>query len=523
MPLRIFVVLIYCSVASLGQEAAKPEPIRCRALLIGNARYTNVPAVESALADVDLVASKLREVGCQQQSIDVQRNLQIEDMRQAIEDRFLRSIQPGEVAVFYFAGHAVQADQENYLLGVDFDPHTKDEIRDAAYLLNRFSKRVEDRNPALFLMLLDAAYDDQALAAIPNYAPGLAEYPSSVRNGIVIFSTAKDHPVSRAPGNGPSVLAQALAKQMLRPGQTVTELASEIVRFVESETSGAQRPYLLLGYAGRFRFVDPPPEVAKVDVNAPVVSRRQHQDDREYYVLIPAGKFKMGCVPGPAECEANEKPQHAVEITRPFWIGENEVRVSSYRRWITFTHQKMHRAPLGFEDWKNDSLPISMVPWEKANEYCGWLGGRLPTEAEWEYVARAGVENQPYPMSDFSKARDTANFRGISRNDQYDHVAPVQQFNKNDFGLYDLSGNVWEWVSDWYSPTIYQELSSQPVSVDPTGPATGKEKVIRGGSFDSDPVKHLRLSYRDKSGGAQNKIGFRCILPDTPEVGTKLH
>lgn len=520
MPVRILVILMYCSMVSFGQEAAKPEPIRCRALLIGNARYNNVSAVESAVPDVDLVASKLREVGCREQSIEVQRNLQIEEMRQAIEDRFFPSIQPGEIAVFYFAGHAVQADQENYLLGVDFNPHTKDEMRDAAYLLNRFSKRVEDHKPALFLMLLDAAYDDQVLAAIPNYVPGLAEYPSSILNGIVIYSTAKDHPVSHAPGDGPSVFAQALAMQMLRPGQTVTELASEIHRFVDSETSGAQRPYLLLGYTGRFRFVAPPPEVAKVEVKTQVVSRRQHQDDREYYVLIPAGKFKMGCVPGPAECEANEKPQHTVEITHPFWMGENEVRVVSYRRWTTFTHQKMHRAPPGFEDWKNDSLPISMVPWEKANEYCGWVGGRLPTEAEWEYAARAG-NDQPYPMSDFSKAREAANFKGRSEKDPYDFVAPVQQFNKNDWSLYDLSGNVWEWVADWYSPTIYQELSSQPVLKDPAGPSTGKEKVIRGGSFDSDPLKHLRLSYREKSGGAQNKIGFRCVLPDTSETRAK--
>jgi formylglycine-generating enzyme required for sulfatase activity len=224
----------------------------------------------------------------------------------------------------------------------------------------------------------------------------------------------------------------------------------------------------------------------------------------------------MGCVPSAkADCETNEKPQHTVDIGKPFWLGESEVEVESYRRFVKQSpHLKMPKAPMWNNGWKIPGYPIVYVTWEDAQAYCGWAGGRLPTEAEWEYAARAGSENQVFPFPDMTQSREKANFLGKAGNDTYDYAAPVKQFDPNKYGLFDMAGNVWEWVSDFYEPNYYTESPK----ADPTGPSAGKAHVARGGSYASDPAKHLRLSYRKPFEKSENNVGFRCILPDTPET-----
>ncbi len=157
------------------------------------------------------------------------------------------------------------------------------------------------------------------------------------------------------------------------------------------------------------------------------------------------------------------------------------------------------------------------MTWERAQAYCAWAGGRLPTEAEWEYAARAG-ENSIYPFQG-QDSRDKANFEGKSGADLFAGVAPVHSFTPNAWGLHDMAGNVWEWVNDYYSPTYFREAGA---ASDPQGPAAGKEHVIRGGSFDSDAESHLRISIRKGFGGAGNSLGFRCVLNDTPDTNKLL-
>ncbi|MDD5563891.1 MAG: SUMF1/EgtB/PvdO family nonheme iron enzyme [Thermoanaerobaculaceae bacterium] len=224
------------------------------------------------------------------------------------------------------------------------------------------------------------------------------------------------------------------------------------------------------------------------------------------WVRIPAGTFEMGCVPADVECAANEKPRHAVTIDTPFLMMIRPVTVAQYRRFVQSTGRAAAPAPAFAQ---GDDHPVVGVDWNDAVAYCSWAGGRLPTEAEWEYAARGGQDGLKYPWGN-SISHENANFKGTGGRDQWKYTSPVGSFDANGFGLFDMAGNVWEWCADPYGETYY---ASSP-SVDPQGPPSGSSRVLRGGSWDFDP-KSLRASFRGwiLPWGGCDSGGFRCVRP----------
>jgi len=208
----------------------------------------------------------------------------------------------------------------------------------------------------------------------------------------------------------------------------------------------------------------------------------------------------MGCSPGDSECDdyENEKPAHPVTITRGFWIGQTPVTVGAYKRFAGSAGRQMPSAPISNKAWANENMPMVDVAWDNAQAYCGRLRGRLPTEAEWEYAARGGSSASRYGNLD-----DIAWYNYNSAGHPHD----VAQKRPNGFGLYDLLGNVDEWVNDWYDDNYYQNSPSQ----DPQGPASGQYPVLRGGSW-GDPPSVVRVSFRALYSpvGGGDYIGFRC-------------
>jgi formylglycine-generating enzyme required for sulfatase activity len=204
------------------------------------------------------------------------------------------------------------------------------------------------------------------------------------------------------------------------------------------------------------------------------------------YVWIPPGTFTMGCSPGDRECDDVEKPAHEVTITRGFWIGQTEVTQDAYQR-VTGNN------PSSFQGGR---LPVESVTWDDARAYCQAAGMRLPTEAEWEYAARAEDASARYgPLDSVAWSGE-----GISG-----RTHEVAQKQANAFGLYDTLGNVWEWVEDWYGPYAAGRRS------DPQGPSSGKFRVLRGGSWYNSPAvtrASSRLMYAPE--GHFNIYGFRC-------------
>ena len=233
---------------------------------------------------------------------------------------------------------------------------------------------------------------------------------------------------------------------------------------------------------------------------------RVNPQDGLKYVWIAPGKFLMGCSPNDNDCSAPEKPAHQVTLSRAYWIGQTEVTIGAYKRFVGATNVKLPPvAPKLDRGWKRDTFPIVDVIWEEANQYCTWVGGRLPTEAEWEYAARGGSSQARY-----GDLTAIAWFKENAGNQTHEVAAKLA----NGFGLFDTLGNVWEWVNDWYDPNYYQSGVAQ----DPSGPAGGQEKVLRGGSWIVDP-KLLRASdrYSIKPDARSDFFGFRCVwAPKTP-------
>lgn len=222
------------------------------------------------------------------------------------------------------------------------------------------------------------------------------------------------------------------------------------------------------------------------------------------WVAIPAGRFQMGCVPGDRNCGGNEHRRHEVEISQPFFLTATEVTIGQFDAYAAAAGVRTPRQP-----WWNDSPrhPVVNVTWDEAAAVCRVMGGRLPTEAEWEYAARAGTEGSVFP---WGSTFDRRFVNGVGRTraaDPWPYTAPAGSLPANGFGLREMSGNVWEWTSDWYAPRF------APAAVrDPRGPETGTRRVIRGGSWDSNPPR-LRTSVRHSlppEGRYNLYVGARC-------------
>jgi len=214
------------------------------------------------------------------------------------------------------------------------------------------------------------------------------------------------------------------------------------------------------------------------------------------FVLIPAGWFNMGSVEG----IDNAAPQHRVRITRPFYLGKHEVTQAQY--------QAVMGANPSF--FKGDNLPVDTVSWDDAQEFCKRLSQkegrtyRLPTEAEWEYAARGGSHGHGTEYAGSGNLDEVAWYDGNSGRKPH----PVGQKKPNELGLYDMSGNVWEWCFDWVG-----SYASGSVT-DPVGPDSGSYRIIRGGGYLFVP-SNCRVASRCSSGRpsiAKAFVGFRVAL-----------
>ena len=253
-------------------------------------------------------------------------------------------------------------------------------------------------------------------------------------------------------------------------------------------------------------------------------------------VYVPAGQFEMG--------SSQEQPVHTVALD-VFWIDQTEVTNAQFtaflneqgnqvedgvawlepgagRGGIVYGHIEeddgVFRPQTGYKDY-----PVIEVSWYGAAAYCGWAGGRLPTEAEWEYAAR-GPQAWVYPWgntfdgerTNYCDASCSYDWRDTNFDDGFAQWAPVGRYpdGASWCGALDMAGNVWEWVSDWWSEDYYAHSPTK----NPQGPDSGTIRIARGGSwFDED--WQVRASCRKgltPSSYRMHWVGFRCVVPAQP-------
>ena len=219
-------------------------------------------------------------------------------------------------------------------------------------------------------------------------------------------------------------------------------------------------------------------------------------------VQIPAGEFLMG------DTRDKNAPVHTVHLDA-YWIDTHEVTNAQYREFVA---DSKRTAPRYWQDEKYNkpTQPVVGISWEDADAYCAWKGKRLPTEAEWERAAR-GTHSQLYPWGDRFDATRTNTREARTR-----RPLPVGAFPEGatSEGLLDMSGNVWEWCWDWYDESYYR---MSPLR-NPTGPETGKKRVIRGGGW-SAPQIHMAKRRGEKPDKTYPSLGFRCARSDSKGEG----
>ena len=248
----------------------------------------------------------------------------------------------------------------------------------------------------------------------------------------------------------------------------------------------------------------PSPTIVPVNLAGPTSGSEMAWEDGSVLIYVPAGQFTMGD-------SLPDAPQRTVTLD-DFWIYKTEVTNSMYAFCVSVGACAPPAQEVGAQLYDNPAYgnyPVVGVTWDMASNYCTWIGGKLPTEAQWEKAAR-GSEGSQYPWGNSDASCDVGNFAGC--------VGTVTNVTKyaggaSPYGVLDMAGNVFEWVNDYYSETYYNGAPSE----NPTGPDSGQFRVVRGSGFETD-TSQAASAMRRPAGTAYHShdLGFRCVVQKPP-------
>ena len=236
-------------------------------------------------------------------------------------------------------------------------------------------------------------------------------------------------------------------------------------------------------------------------------------------VLVPAGPFPMGVPPGDRDGGRDEYPRHQVELDA-FYIDKHEVTNRLYHQFVKATGHRVPQHPKNPSRtlWKGDQIsetvaerPVVNVDWHDADAYCRWAGKRLPTEAEWEKAAK-GTEDRRFPWGNVEPTAKHLNYNQKWIGEKT--LMPVGSYEagKSPYGAYDMAGNVWEWVADWYDDHYYEKSPAK----NPPGPDTGTDKVLRSSGWAVEtPLVRIFTRVKSNPSDRNESTGFRCAMSES--------
>ncbi|MFZ2448456.1 MAG: SUMF1/EgtB/PvdO family nonheme iron enzyme [Syntrophobacteraceae bacterium] len=530
--------------------APPDQPERRAALVIGNGAYGTAP-LRNPLNDARAMGQALKDLGFE---VVLRENLDQKEMKREIQSLGQR-LQKGGVGLFYFAGHGVQVNGHNYLIPVGAAIEHEKQVEYEAVDMGAILGEMDYARNRLNLVILDACRDNPFARSFRSVSQGLASI-SAPSGTLIGFATAPGSVANDGQGDN-GVYTGELIKAMSQPGLKIEDVFKQVRSAVREATRGKQTPWESSSLEGDFYFRSPPPVQAAppVQVTAapaqgqagPGASERSASPQAEpvsrserpvkalktwrepvtglEFVWVQGGCFLMGSPQTEKGRSGDEGPVHEVCVDG-FWMSRTEITNGQFKK---FQQDHDSRNYSGHA-LNGDTQPAVFVTWWDANNFAQWLMGqsggqytfRLPTEAEWEYAARAGSEAARYWGEDSLKACAHENVADLTArkqlgmeavsdcDDGYAATAPVGSFQPNGFGLYDMLGNVWEWCADVYGVDSYVRHDRKNPQFSDEG--VGRSRVIRGGFWHGGPVA-IRSAVRGSGmpEGMSDDLGFRLI------------
>ena len=569
-------------VGGSGQERCARFPEVRRALVVGNSNYLHTTVLNNPANDSVDMAGALEELCFDVTLVNDVDLLSFERELRAFRDE----ARGADLALVFYAGHGIEIAGRNYLIPVDAELMRDVDVEWEAVDLDRILRATAGATRQI--VILDACRDNPLArsmqrSVLSRGSPGVGlAPPGTIDNQLVAYAASAGNTAGDGRGRN-SPYSAAFLQHLQEPGLEINILFGKVRDTVRAATEAQQVPgfynqlpgepyYLNPGFAlaadapsavasaaGAPSALPPPADGSAPGVGAAVGDAPLTADDSRMIegflqgqmfadcvycpllTVVPPGSFFMGAAAGEMGREEDEGPVHVVAILRPLAVGTYEV---SFREWDACVDRGGCRRRPGDENWGRFDRPVINVNWSDAQDYVEWLSEqtgaeyRLLSEAEWEYVARAGTGTARYwdelssAPCDFANSADLTAQRSSGLrwpdgwtfstcDDTFDSTAPTGAFSPNRFRLHDLLGNVWEWTQDCWNDRYVRA----PDDGRAWESGDCRRRVVRGGAWNSQPT-HVRAGVRDgiRSNARTNNLGFRVartLEPPEAAEGTE--
>lgn len=494
------------------------------ALVIGNAAYQEAP-LRNPVNDARAMTEKLRGLSFQ---VITQENLKVRDIGRTLQG-LRNQIRPGDEVLFFYAGHGLQVKGINYLPAVDAQIHSEEDVALQSINVTAVLDLLEESRAGVKLVFLDACRNNPYARSFRSGGTGLSKVGNAPSGTLISFATRPGSVAADGVGQN-GLYTENLLRHITTPNQPIEQMLKRVALGVEQGSQGKQEPWIEGSIKGDFYFaqggaapqfveqslIKPTPTNPNNANSAMVYRPRQEFKDCDVcpsLVVMPSGSFVMGSPESEAERDEDESPRHRVNINYSFAVGKFEVTFAEWDACVAANACQHRPRDMG---WGRGQRPVGNVSWDDAQEYVRWLQQktgkpyRLLSEAEWEYVARAGTTTPfaagQHVHSELANFDSTQTYNGSPRGLFRRQTLPVGSFPANPFGLHDMNGNVWEWVQDCYEEN-YQAAPNNGAAVDNRKCIY---RSVRGGSW-ADGPRLLRSAARlhIEQGWRHHDYGFR--------------